>query len=193
MVVAHLKKDVENYKISPMGPMIDILLLYDTHKIAINYLNFALERLDIFESSKDYISVLEYMDLSEFVYNCNGHILFEKDTEEYYNIQNIIRESDWRFKELLETHEFINDVPEEYIEIGDNQSIFLYFKGYRATTRDCISTILYYLNSNQSQSIDNESDTIIKNHIKTYLKYIIDNEIFSKDDLLSYNILKNYI
>jgi hypothetical protein len=190
MVIEHLKKDVENYKIPPMGPMIYISYNGDTHKNAVDYLNFALERLDIFESSKDYISILEYMDLSEFVYNCMGHILLEKDTFEYNTLQCDVSYNCGRFSELLETHEFINDIPEEYIKIGDNQTILLYFQGYRAGARRCISTILCYLNSNR---IENESDAIIKNHIKTYLKYIIDNEIFSKEDLLTYNILENYM
>jgi hypothetical protein len=103
--------------------------------------------------------------------------------------------SEWRFEELLETHEFINDIPEP-IEIGDHQSIYLYFEGYKNHARRCITKILYYLDSNQGSQdscIENEFDIIIKNHIKAYLKYIIDNKIFSKEDLLTYTILKNYI
>jgi hypothetical protein len=192
MVVIHLKTEVKNYKIPPMGPM--IYMLYrtggDSKENAKIMLDFALERLDILESSKDYISVLEYTDLKDFISNCKGYIIREKDTDEYFYILNIMCSSNYRFEELLETHEFINDIPVEPIEIGDHQTIYLYFNDHRITARDCITDILYYLDSNP---IENESDTIIKNHIKTYLKYIIDNEIFSKHDLLTYTILEKYI
>ena len=194
MTVVHLKKDVVNYKIPPMGPMISITHKGDLHKNAIKMLNFAIVRLTIFESSNDYISVLEYFDLQEYVYN--GNISYEKDTYYHYDIMNIINDAEWRFEQLSKTHEFINDIPEEEIEMGDYQDInlpynrnliHLSYNKKRWFARESITDILHYLEYKTENNKQNND------YIKNYMKFIIDNEIFSKEDLMKYDLLKSFI
>jgi hypothetical protein len=182
MVVIHLKKNIENYNIPPMGPIIHVR--YNLDKLqenSINMLNFYLERITIFESFNEYISISEYIDIHDYI---NEYI----ENYDKNNDKNIIEDTKKRLNHLLEKCVFINDIPEP-IEIGDGKYVTLYYNIKRSCARECISDILFYLELN----VIHENNEKFNNYIKMYLKYIIDNEIFSKEDLFRYTILENYI
>jgi hypothetical protein len=165
-------------EIPPMGPCIHISYKNNTSENARNLLDFAITRLEIFENNDNQISILEYIELHEYVNNCTGNFIFEKDTTECYYYNYLTRQLNDRFEKLLDTKQFYNDIPDKEIEIKI-YNLTLYINSQRIYVRYSINKLYNYL-----ENIDIiDQDSLIK--IKHYLDLVYEYKIFRKEDIKS--------